>query len=37
MKIGGLQKISFIDYPGSIGAVVFVQGCNFRCPYCHIP
>jgi len=37
MKIGGLQKISFIDYPGSIGAVVFVQGCNFRCPYCHNP
>jgi pyruvate formate lyase activating enzyme len=37
MKIGGLQKISFIDYPGRIGAVVFVQGCNFRCPYCHNP
>ena len=37
MKIGGLQRISFIDYPGMIGAVVFVQGCNFRCPYCHNP
>ncbi|HAJ28010.1 MAG TPA: anaerobic ribonucleoside-triphosphate reductase activating protein [Syntrophus sp. (in: bacteria)] len=37
MKIGGLQKVSLIDYPGKIGAVVFTQGCNFRCPYCHNP
>ena len=35
MKIGGLQKFSLIDYPGKISAVVFVQGGNFRCPYCH--
>ena len=33
MKIGGLQKISLIDYPGWISAIVFTQGCNFRCPY----
>ncbi len=26
-----------IDYPGKIAAVVFTQGCNFRCPYCHNP
>lgn len=37
MKIGGLQRCSLIDYPGKIGAVVFTQGCNFRCPYCHNP
>jgi pyruvate formate lyase activating enzyme len=37
MKIGGLQKISLIDYPGLISAIVFLQGCNFRCPYCHNP
>jgi pyruvate formate lyase activating enzyme len=37
MKIGGLQKISLIDYPGKICAIVFTQGCNFRCPYCHNP
>lgn len=37
MKIGGLQKISLIDYPGQISAIVFTQGCNFRCPYCHNP
>ena len=37
MKIGGLQKISLIDYPGLISAIVFLQGCNFKCPYCHNP
>jgi pyruvate formate lyase activating enzyme len=37
MIIGGLQRISLIDYPGRIGATVFTQGCNFRCSYCHNP
>jgi pyruvate formate lyase activating enzyme len=37
MKIGGLQKVSLIDYPGKICAIIFSQGCNFRCPYCHNP
>lgn len=37
MKIGGLQKVSLIDYPGKICATVFTQGCNFACPYCHNP
>ncbi|MCX5850402.1 MAG: anaerobic ribonucleoside-triphosphate reductase activating protein [Deltaproteobacteria bacterium] len=37
MKIGGLQKVSLIDYPGLICAIIFVQGCNFKCPYCHNP
>ncbi|MBW6515117.1 MAG: anaerobic ribonucleoside-triphosphate reductase activating protein [Candidatus Cloacimonetes bacterium] len=37
MIIGGLQKTSLIDYPGMISAVIFTQGCNFRCPYCHNP
>jgi len=37
MLIGGLQRFSLIDYPGKISAVVFTQGCNFRCPYCHNP
>ncbi len=35
MRIGGFQKISLIDYPGKISAVIFTQGCNFRCPFCH--
>lgn len=37
MRIGGLQKVSLIDYPGKICATVFTQGCNFACPYCHNP
>jgi len=37
MKIGGLIKTSLIEYPGRISAVIFTQGCNFRCPYCHNP
>jgi pyruvate formate lyase activating enzyme len=37
MNIGGLQKVSLMDYPGKISAVIFTQGCNFRCPYCHNP
>ena len=35
MKIGGLNKFSLSDFPGRVAAVVFTQGCNFRCPYCH--
>ena len=37
MKIGGLQKVSTIDYPGEICCVVFLWGCNFRCGFCHNP
>jgi pyruvate formate lyase activating enzyme len=37
MRIGGLQKVSLIEYPGKISAIAFTQGCNFRCPYCHNP
>lgn len=37
MKIGGLQKVSLIDYPGLICSIVFLQGCNYKCPYCHNP
>jgi pyruvate formate lyase activating enzyme len=37
MRIGGLQKFSLIDYPDKICAIVFTQGCNFRCSFCHNP
>jgi len=37
MKIGGLQKATFIDYPGKIASTIFVSGCNWRCPWCHNP
>jgi pyruvate formate lyase activating enzyme len=37
MIIGGFQSFSLSEFPGRISAVVFCQGCNFRCPYCHNP
>lgn len=35
MRIGGFLPLSLCDYPGIPAAVVFTQGCNFRCPFCH--
>lgn len=37
MKLGGLVKFTLIDFPGTPAAIVFTQGCNFRCRYCHNP
>lgn len=37
MYIAGLQKLSLVDYPGKVAAVIFTQGCMFRCSYCHNP
>lgn len=31
----GLQKTTFVDFPGKIAATLFTGGCNFRCPWCH--
>ena len=35
MKIVGIQKLTLLDYPGKVACTVFLDGCNFRCPYCH--
>ena len=35
VRIGGLIKSSLIDYPSKLSAVIFFQGCNFRCPSCY--
>ncbi len=37
MVIGGLQKLTLIDYPKYIACTVFIRGCNFRCPWCYSP
>jgi len=37
MRIGGVLKLSLIDYPDKMSCVIFTQGCNFRCRYCHNP
>ena len=35
--IGGLQKVTLLDFPGKVACTVFLTGCNLRCPYCHNP
>jgi pyruvate formate lyase activating enzyme len=35
MKISGLQPVTASDFPGRMAAIVFTQGCNFHCPFCH--
>ncbi len=35
MQIGGLQKLTLIDFPGRLAATIFLTGCNFRCPFCY--
>ncbi len=37
LKIGGLEKVSLLDYPGKVSSVLFTYGCNLRCPFCHNP
>jgi len=37
VKIAGLQPVSMLDWPGKLAAVVFLKGCNLRCPFCHNP
>lgn len=33
--IAGIQGMTGLDFPGLVSALVFTQGCNFHCPYCH--
>lgn len=33
--IGGVEKFTTVDYPGYLSAVIFMQGCVLKCPYCH--
>lgn len=35
MKIGGIQKLTLTDYPEKVASIIFTQGCNFKCPFCH--
>ncbi len=35
MLIGGVQKMTMLDYPGKVACTIFTYGCNFRCPFCH--
>jgi pyruvate formate lyase activating enzyme len=35
LNVGGLTRCTTIDYPGELAAVIFCQGCPWRCAYCH--
>lgn len=37
LRVGGLTPLTGIDFPGRLAAVVFCQGCPWRCSYCHNP
>ena len=35
MRIAGFQKLTLLDFPNNVACIIFTQGCNFKCPYCH--
>lgn len=35
MNFAGLTKLTLQDYPDHTACILFVGGCNMRCPYCH--
>lgn len=35
MEFQGINKLSLLDYPGKIAAILYIDKCNFRCEYCH--
>lgn len=37
MIFRGIQKTTLIDYPGLVACTLFVDKCNFRCPFCQNP
>ncbi|MDD4270741.1 MAG: anaerobic ribonucleoside-triphosphate reductase activating protein [Thermoguttaceae bacterium] len=37
MLFGGFLPLTLVDFPGRVACVVFTQGCNLRCGYCHNP
>ncbi|HTU02212.1 MAG TPA: anaerobic ribonucleoside-triphosphate reductase activating protein [Candidatus Sulfotelmatobacter sp.] len=37
LRIGGFERMSLVDWPGQLAAVVFCQGCAWNCRYCHNP
>lgn len=35
LQVGGITPFTTIDFPGRLAAVIFCQGCPWRCRYCH--
>lgn len=37
LRVGGLVPLTTLDWPDHLSAVIFTQGCGWRCRYCHNP
>ncbi|HEY3420985.1 MAG TPA: anaerobic ribonucleoside-triphosphate reductase activating protein [Methanomassiliicoccales archaeon] len=37
LRIVGFSKTSLLDWDGHVVATIYLQGCNWRCLYCHNP
>jgi len=37
LEIKGFLENSLIEWDGKIASVIFLPGCNFKCPWCHVP
>ncbi len=35
MEFAAMQKLTILDFPGTVACILFTKGCNFRCPFCH--
>lgn len=35
MKIAGFNKTTMLDWDGKVACMIYLAGCDFRCPYCH--
>ena len=35
MNFQGVNKLSLLDYPGKVAAILYIDKCNFRCEFCH--
>lgn len=37
LRVGGFVPFTSTDYPDALAAVIFCQGCPWKCGYCHNP
>jgi pyruvate formate lyase activating enzyme len=35
MNIYDINKLSLLDFPGRVSAIIFLSGCNMNCGYCY--
>ncbi len=35
MDFAGMQNLTLLDFPNKVACILFVRGCNLRCPFCH--